>query len=108
MTKKVEFIGFVKIYCSYLLKEDNRLNKEQSKKLEKYGIDFFNTSAPYTCCSCGNKSGLSFIENKHFCKNPMFDKKGIPILSRVVEECNRYGLNFEKIQGSIKIKEDLK
>jgi len=34
------------------------------------------TRCPYTCMSCGNKTGWSWIEPKHNCNNPMFDKKG--------------------------------
>lgn len=34
------------------------------------------TKCPYTCMSCGCKTGWSWIEPKHNCKNPMFDKNG--------------------------------
>jgi len=54
------------------------------------------TNAPYECMRCGNKSGWSWIEPKHNCNNPMFDKKGnlredynaslLPTLKRRVSE----------------------
>lgn len=34
------------------------------------------TASPYICMSCGHKTGWSWVENKHDCNNPMFDKKG--------------------------------
>ena len=103
MTQKQDFIRFVQIYCSSLLKDDNRLSKKESEQLIKNGTKFFKVSAPYTCMGCGNKSGLSFIEKKHVCTNPMFDKDGIPILSRVIEVCDEKGFDFEKIKNSVRI-----
>lgn len=32
--------------------------------------------APYECLRCGNKVGLSWIEPKHNCKEPYFNKDG--------------------------------
>jgi len=104
MTRRQIFIRFVQIYAGYLLKDDDRLSKEESKDLDKRGVDFFKTSAIYTCCSCGNRVGLSFIEKNHSCINPMFDRDIIPIESRVIEECDSLGLNFQKIIDSVKIK----
>ena len=96
-----DFVNFLQIYCSYLLKDDYRLTEKESEQLKQLGIKFFKVAAPYTCMSCGNKSGLSFIEKKHLCTNPMFDKSGIPILSRVIEICDEKGLNFELIKKSV-------
>jgi len=30
--------------------------------------------APYECLHCGNKVGLSWIESKHNCNKPFFNK----------------------------------
>ena len=103
MTKKQNFIRFVQIYSSYLMKDDERLTKEESEDLKKTAENFFKSSAIYTCCGCGNKSGLSFIESKHSCKNPMFDKNAIPQMQRVIEECEKYGLDFNLIRSSVNI-----
>lgn len=34
------------------------------------------TNSPYTCMRCEHKTGWSWIEPKHDCRNPMFDKEG--------------------------------
>lgn len=39
-------------------------------------LAYKNIRAPYTCIQCGHKVGLSFIEKRHNCKHPMFDKEG--------------------------------
>ncbi len=42
--------------------------------------------APYTCLRCGSKIGLSFIEGKHDCNKPMFNKNGNHLKDPIVYE----------------------
>jgi hypothetical protein len=104
MSNKELFIKFVQIYCTYLMRDDERLDREESKSVARNATDFFKESAIYKCMNCGNRSGLSFIEKKHICSNPMFNENGIPILTRVKEMCNLYGFEFEELQKTVRIK----
>ena len=47
----------------------------------KTGLDLTEiTDCPYTCLHCSNKVGWSWIEPKHDCSRPMFDKEGNKIV----------------------------
>lgn len=45
--------------------------------------------APYRCLKCNNMVGLSYIEQKHNCNKPLFDKDG------------NITINFKKLYGEL-------
>ena len=63
-------------------KKENLILKDEFIESNKSKIDseswenYKNLRCQYTCFRCGNRVGLSFIEHKHSCSNPMFNKSG--------------------------------
>ena len=106
--KNDNFIRFMQVYCAYLLENDGNVSNENFSSMKEEAIKFFKGTAIYTCMQCGHRSGLSFVENKHDCKRPMFDKEGIPIHEGVIYQCKLRALDFDKIKKSVKIKEKQK
>jgi len=77
---------------------------DKESKEYKDCFEILKQASPYTCCSCNNKSGLSFIEPKHNCKFPMFDKEHMPIEEYLIKRCDEYGWSWEKIDEYFKTK----
>lgn len=100
-----KFIRFVQIYVSYSKRDDPKLCKEQRERLVAGALDVIKSGAIYTCSNCGHKTGLSFIESKHDCSNPMFDKEGMPLEQGIIAECTRRNIDFEKVKASITFNE---
>jgi len=72
----------MKLDCGCIVNKRNKTYKKMClKHIKEESPEVTNwkgkqTRCPYTCMSCGNKTGWSWIEPKHNCNNPMFDKKG--------------------------------
>jgi hypothetical protein len=72
----------MKLECGCEIRKDNTykkmcLNCIKTHKPDVNGLaEDKQTNCPYTCMGCGNKTGWSWIEPKHNCRNPMFDKEG--------------------------------
>ena len=90
MNRKKEFEKVINFYLVI------KYCPEDSKEY-KSALEVLKAGSIYTCCSCGNKSGLSFLEPKHSCKNPMYNKKHIPFEKYMKLRCEEYGWNWEKV-----------
>ena len=91
MNKKEEFKKIVNFYL--IIKNFNKDSEEY-----KSAYEILKTGSPYTCCSCNNKSGLSFIEPKHICSFPMFNKNHIPYEEYLIRKCDEYGWSWRKVE----------
>jgi len=88
-------IQFIQIYSQYYFSQEKKVLDEISKKEFK---KTFNAYASYICTKCGNRTTAPFIEKKHSCLDPMFDKEGFPnrdyMIRFIVQETGR---NLEDI-----------
>lgn len=67
--------------CGCIVRENNTYKKKclhhvKTLKPNVSGLAGKQTNSPYTCLRCENKVGFSWVEPKHDCNNPMFDKNG--------------------------------
>lgn len=90
MNKKEEFKKLINFYFNCKLSHKNSRRYKQAFEILKCG-------SPYTCCSCGNSSGLSFLEPKHSCNNPMYNKNHMPREEYLSKRCEEYGFNWNLI-----------
>ena len=90
MNKKEEFKKIINFYL--IIKYFPEDSKEYKSALEVLKV-----GSPYTCCSCGNKSGLSFLEPKHDCRKPMYNKSHIPHEKYMIDKCEEYGWDWKKV-----------
>lgn len=65
----------------------------------KDAFEVLRISSPYTCMCCGNNSGLSFVEPKHNCRFPMFNKNHIPNEEYLKKKCAEYGWSWDKLEA---------
>lgn len=71
----------MKLECGCEIRRNNTYKKMCLKHIKEHEPDVSGwkgkqTNCPYTCMRCGCKTGWSWIEPKHKCNNPLFDKKG--------------------------------
>ena len=89
--QKEEFKKIINFYL--IIKYFDKESKEY-----KSAFEVLKVGSPYTCCSCGNKSGLSFLEPKHDCRKPMYNKNHIPYEDYLIKKCDEYGWDFKKVE----------
>lgn len=90
MNKKEEFKKVINLYFNC------KLSHKESQRY-KQAFEVLKSGSPYECCGCGNNSGLSFLEPKHNCKNPMYDKNHMPREEYLSERCKEYGFDWDLI-----------